>query len=85
MDTFRATPDRRAICARRPASANTIWRAVLFTLAGAALIAACGDDDGAGTEPDGTDAATNSTTATSGDATTTPAASDDGYGNTPAT
>ncbi len=86
MDTIRATPDRRTIGARRPASANTIWRAVLFTLAGAALIAACGDDDdGAGTEPDGTEAATNSTTATSGDATTTPAASDDGYGNTPAT
>ncbi len=86
MDTIRATPDRGANGDRRPARANTIRRAVLFTLAGTALIAACGDDDdAAGTEPEGTEAATDSTTATSGDATTTPPASDDGYGNTPAT
>ncbi|MDQ3351968.1 MAG: hypothetical protein M3501_08420 [Actinomycetota bacterium] len=59
---------------------------MLFTLAGTALLAACGDDDdAAGTEPERTEAATDSTTATSGDATTTPPASDDGYGNTPAT
>jgi hypothetical protein len=39
----------------RSARANTIRRAVLFTLAGTALIAACGDDDdAAGTEPEGT-------------------------------
>lgn len=83
MNTFeRAHPARSS--ARRH---GRVWRVMALTLAGAALVAACGDDDSAGdTTAAPAEATSGPTEATPTTATaTTPAKTDDGYGNTPGT